>query len=69
MSVVLKGHYGLDSCHEDVEVEARYAIKAVGGCEALHYLQLLVDCRTAVFDQQVHDDRGEVIRIELWWVF
>lgn len=66
LSLLLQGENGLDGGVEDVEVIARYAVEAIGSGEVLDYLQLLVDAFVTVFNQEIHHDCREVIRIELW---
>lgn len=66
LSLLLQGENGLDGGVEDVKVIARYAVEAIGSGEVLDYLQLLVDTFATVFDQEIHHNCREVIRIELW---
>ncbi len=65
----MKREDGLDASVEYIEVVAGDAVEAICCGKVLYYLELLVDRFIVVLDNQVHDDGGEVVGIELGGLF
>ena len=65
----MKREDGLDASVEYIEVVAGDAVEAICCGKVFYYLEFLVNRLIVVLDNQVHDDRGEVVGIELGGLF
>ena len=65
----MKREDGLDACVEYIKVVSGDAVEAICCGKVFYYLEFLVYRFVVVLDNQVHDDGGEVVGIELGGLF